>query len=631
MCGIAGTLSFNHEKFACLDLLRAMSDQLIHRGPDEEGFYRDRGVGLALRRLSIIDLVSGQQPMTNEDGSLVVVFNGEIYNYRELRDRLAHKHTFKTECDTEVLLHLYEEKEAGMLDDLNGMFAFALWDKKRGLLFCARDRAGQKPFFYAFHNNHFVFASELKAILKFSTELKTLDPASLSKYFAYEYIPSPHTIFKKIKKLPAAHFLKVRASGEFEIKPYWHLPLKGETNGQTTDETSERLLFLFRQAVRRQLASDVPLGAFLSGGVDSSAVVASFRHLYPKHPLSTFSIGFEEKAFDESPHAKKVAQYFNTSHFVRKINPSEVIGGLPKIIEMMDEPFSDSSIIPTYFLSHFARQRVKVALGGDGGDELFAGYPTFLGHSWLSRLDRPSLGWLKSLFTAMVSRLPVSFSNYGPEFLLKQFVRGFGHETEIANQIWLGPFPPFEQQRLFRNPENFLLDTENVFENIFSFIRKGSETNRTNRLLSYYFHFYFAEDILAKVDRASMAHSLEVRSPFLDKDFMEYAASLSPQLKLKGFCTKFIFKKAMKNILPEVIIRRRKQGFCMPLGHWFRRELKDPLMDALSVNRIKSSGLFNVGFVQRLMETHLSGQKNNWKQLWSLFVFQSWCDRHMSN
>ncbi len=640
MCGICGYLSFNHANYSSQEQLIEMSDTLIHRGPDGFGYHQDRGLGLGSRRLKIIDAVSGHQPMANEDGSIVVVFNGEIYNFKEIRETLKNKYTFKTQSDTEILIHLYQEKKQGMLKELNGMFSFALWDKKNELLFCARDRAGQKPFFYTFHNNYFVFASELKAILKFAPDLKTLNPASISKYLVYEYVPSPHTIFDKIKKLPAGHFLTVKSSGESKITQYWHLPLNGKTNGpapriisaNNDQETQERLLYLFKQAIQRQLVSDVPLGAFLSGGVDSSSIVATMRHLLPGRPILTFSAGFSEKTFDESSYAQRVAHDFDTTHSCHKISSFEAAEAIPGIIEILDEPFSDSSIIPTYLLCKSARQRVKVALGGDGGDELFAGYPAFLGHPWLSQLNRPSLSWLKNFLAMTASRLPASYSNYGPDFLLKQFVQGFGQDVEIANQIWIGPFPPVQQQLLFSDPQNHLLDTENIFEDLLDFVNNGAgQTDWVNRLLRYYFHFYFAEDILTKVDRASMANSLEVRSPFLDTDFMEYAASLDPRLKLNGFRTKFIFKKAMKATLPEAIIRRRKQGFCMPIGDWFRHELKNQLTDVLSAGHIKSTGLFNAVFIQRLIEEHLSGKKNNWKQLWSLFIFQSWYDQHMSN
>ena len=625
MCGIAGIVQTN-EPVERTVLVR-MTNALRHRGPDDENYYLANAsgngvsVGLGFRRLSIIDLSGGRQPMSNEDGSLWIVCNGEIYNHLELRQELeARGHHFRTGCDVEVLLHLYEEMGPDCVNRVNGMFAFAIWDRNAESLFLARDRLGKKPLYYRDTPAQFLFGSELKALLQHPNCPRELDRRNLSRYLAYEYVPSPHCILKGIWKLPAGHWL-LRKDGQSRVERYWDLRFPGAGPRGNEAELAEELHARLKQAVRLRLISDVPLGVFLSGGIDSSSVVTMMAELMPVAQIKTFAIGFEEKSFDESGHARRVAQFFGTDHHEEILNARALLDIMPEVVAFLDEPFADASVIPTYLLSRFTRKHVTVALGGDGGDEIFAGYPTFTAER-AARFYKVPKFLHERVIQPLADRLPVSHDNFSLDFKVKRFLRGAGYPSGIRNQVWLGSFTPGEQRALLEGDDSQV----DRYEDILEAEARCPSSDPGERLIYQYCKFYLPEDILVKVDRASMACSLEARAPFLDYTFVEFVNSIPFNLKLKGGQTKFILKKAMRGKLPPDILERSKKGFGIPLAKWFRGELRDLLLDSLAESRLKQQGIFRAGEVARLVKEHLAGTKDNRKPLWTLFMFQQWMD-----
>ena len=619
MCGICGIVGP-----APVDrgVLGRMTRALEHRGPDDEGFhvaeYEDgTAVGLGFRRLSIIDLATGNQPIGNEDGSLQVVLNGEIYNYRELRAVLVkHGHRFATNADTEVIVHLYEEFGARCVERLNGMFAFALWDEKDRRLLLARDRFGKKPLYYADLGDALLFGSELKALLQHPSCPRELDFASLSRYLALEYVPTPRAIFEGVSKLPGGHYLLWR-EGRTSIEQYWDLSFEHDGDKRSDEEYVEEFRRLFRESVRRRLVSDVPLGAFLSGGIDSSSVVAMMSEALPAGAVQTFSIGFEEPSFDESSHARSVAEHFGVDHHEEVFSQETMLALLPTVTEFLDEPFADPSILPTYLLSRHTRESVTVALGGDGSDELLAGYPTFPADRF-ARLYPLPRALNERVVIPLADRLPVSTKNFSPDFKLKRFLRGAGSPASERHATWLGAFTPSEQEALLTRPAADPLEEQRrAFEG-------APTTNRLERLLYVYAKTYLQDDILTKVDRASMACSLEVRAPFLDVDLVEFLGRVPARLKLRGLDTKHLLKRAMADILPPGIAKRPKKGFGIPVAGWLKGSLREPLQDELSPDRIRRQGIFEPAVVERLVSEHMSGRRDHRKPLWTLFVFQLW-------
>ena len=627
MCGITGIV--DTEQPVDSEALRRMANALRHRGPDDEEYHVVQGngggasVGLGFRRLAIIDLEGGRQPMCNEDGSLWIVCNGELYNYQELRPELEAKgHRFRTHCDVETLLHLYEELGEECVTRVNGMFAAAIWDAKAQTLFLARDRLGKKPLYYRATANRLLFGSEVKALLEHPACPRELDHRSLSKYLAYEYVPSPHCIFKGINKLPAGHTLTWKR-GETRIRRYWDLkfpePVR-RPEAQIAEELRERL----KEAVRLRLISDVPLGVFLSGGIDSSSIVAMMAELRPASQIKTFAIGFEEQSFDESRYARRVAEFFGTEHHQEVLQSRVLLEMLPEVAGFLDEPFADASVIPTYLLSRFTRRHVTVALGGDGGDELFAGYPTFAAHR-AARFYRVPRAVHDRLVLPLANLLPVSTDNFSLDFKIKRFLRGAGARQAIRDQIWLGAFTPAEQGDLLEGSAGEI----DHYEDLARAEQDCPASDPVARLVYQYCKFYLAEDILVKVDRASMACSLEARAPFLDYTFVEFANSIPSGLKLKGFKGKYILKLAMQGKLPPDILARGKKGFGIPIAKWFRSDLKDLVQDTLSPQRIKAQGLFNPRTVERLVAEHLQGRKDNRKELWTLLMFELWHEKFL--
>ena len=628
MCGLTGILDL--QRAVERAVLTRMTDTLRHRGPDDEGYYfsdnRDGGpsVGLGFRRLSIIDLGGGRQPMANEDESLWIVCNGEIYNFQPLRQELEGKgHKFRTHSDIEVLLHLYEDRGLDFLTGVNGMFALALWDTRRRTLVLARDRLGKKPLYYHHTPSRLLFGSEVKALLQHPACPRELDRRSLSKYLAYEYVPSPHCIFKGISKLPAGHLL-IWNEGQVSVRKYWDLKFPSQPARRSEAEIAEELHSRLKEAVRLRLISDVPLGVFLSGGIDSSTVVALMAELRPASSIKTFSIGFEEESFDESSHARRVAEFFGTDHREERLKSQTLLDILPKVAAFLDEPFADASVIPTYLLSAFTRRHVTVALGGDGGDELFAGYPTFPAHR-LAQWYRMPQALHEKVIQPLAELLPVSRENFSLDFKVKRFLRGANLKPGVRDQVWLGSFTPAEQRLLLDGAAAEIDNYEDVAETE----RNSPGSNLIDRLTYLYCKFYLQDGILTKVDRASMACALEVRAPFLDYTFVEFACAMPWTLKLRGLKTKHILKRAMRDKLPADILGRSKKGFGIPIAKWFRSDLKPLVQDTFSEPRIRQQGIFKPEAITRLLDEHLRGTRDNRKQLWTLFMFQLWHESYL--
>ncbi len=631
MCGICGIIGTKISQPVDKDTLLKMTRVMKHRGPDEQGIYYCGSVGLGSRRLSIIDLAGGRQPIANEDESLWIVFNGEIYNYRELRRYLEKKgHTFRTQTDTEVILHLYEEFGLECVQHLNGIFAFAIWDTPRQELTLARDRMGIKPLYYTETANHFIFGSELKVILAHPEVKREVDLNSLNEYLSYEYVPSPRTIIRHIYRLEPGHTLSYNSHG-FQIQPYWNLSLARSESRPPVHwgDYAASLYDMLKNSIQQELVSDVPVGVLLSGGIDSSTVAALMTELYPG-TVDSFSVGFAEASFDESRYARMVAQHVGTRHNELILTSQMVAEMVPTITDFLDEPFGDSSLVPTYFLSLFARGQVKVVLGGDGGDELFAGYPTLAAHHMIEYYER-AVPWRirASLVPKMLELMPVSFNNISFDFKVRRFLAGRGVPLQARHHRWLGSFVDEEKSLLLQDwLKPVLRDT---YHQAYVHARECDARLPLNRLLYDDMKMYLEGDILYKVDRASMAASLEVRVPFLNREVVHFATDLPVELKLHGLTGKYLLKKSIAAKLPREIIKRPKKGFNMPVAHWLTSELRDLVLDMLSEERITRQGFFNYGYVNRLLDQHFTRQRDNRKVLWTLLIFQLWYDRYIEH
>lgn len=625
MCGIYGY--FSTKEKVDPDILQAMGGSLKHRGPDGEGEEIEQtaewGIGLGHMRLSIIDLTpAGKQPMCNEDGTIWITYNGEIYNFRELRAELEKKgHRFKSNSDTEVIIHLYEESGVRCLERLNGMFAFAIWDRSEKTLFLARDRIGKKPLHYALYDGGIVFGSEIKALLKHPKVPREIDLGSLNKYLSYEYVPAPATIFKSIRKVTPGHFLLYK-DGDMRTESYWDVPLSDHPIGyKTEDEYVEELREILEKSVRSRLVADVPVGIFLSGGLDSSLVAAMAKR--SNKDIECFSIGFDEISFDERKYAAKVAQSLNLKQNLRTFSTSEMLRNLEDLPRLLDEPLADASILPTYLLSKMTSEKLKVALSGDGGDELFAGYPTYQAHKLVTYIDSLPDS-LKDAAKSLALFLPVSDTDISFDFKIKQFLRGAGVSSEIRFFRWMGGFIDSEKKELLSDDLKTALGHHNSYEDIFRYISESGLTKDLERILYLSMKLYLQDDILVKVDRAAMANGLEVRCPLLDKEFVEFTCRLPTYYKLKGLKTKYLLKKAARGILPDEIIDRPKKGFGIPIARWLRNELKDFMLESLEETKIKRQGFFNYAYIKKLIDDHLEKKQDNRKALWSLLVFQIW-------
>jgi asparagine synthase (glutamine-hydrolysing) len=611
MCGIAGIVDLGSRPVVRGDLQR-MCDVMRHRGPDDEGLYLGTGVGLGMRRLSIIDLETGRQPIHNEDSTVWVVLNGEIYNYRDLRKDLESRgHEFYTLTDTETIVHLYEEYGDRCVDHLRGMFAFALWDEKRRRLLLVRDRLGVKPLYYAEVGGRLVFASELKALLELPDVEPEINWQAASHLFTFLTTPASESIVQGIHKLPAGHLLVAASGSATQVLPYWDVhfnPDRGRSAGDLIEELRARL----DESVRLRLVSDVPLGAFLSGGLDSSAVVASMAR-HTRGPVKTFTIGFKDQAFDESTHARRVARAFGTDHHELILEP-DMTDIVEDVAWHLDEPFGDSSAIPTYMVSKLAAKHVKVVLSGDGGDEIFAGYDKY-GVEARRRAFR-----LPGLARAMAG---------GAAALLPAGAKG---RNFLRNLALDGPRRYLDESTLFRRDDMERLFLPEVLGRMGDADPWSEELGYLERADGHWLSAarytdiksYLPLDILTKVDRMSMAHSLEAREPLLDHRLVEFAATIPPEMMLRGSTTKWIFKEAMRGILPDDIIDRRKHGFAVPLGRWFRGKLGGFVHDLLLTKRSRERGFFDPVAVESLVRSHEQGRPLD-MHIWTLLSFELWC------
>lgn len=616
MCGIAGYWGEGDE-----NVLSSMIDAVSYRGPDDKGVFVKDKIGLAHRRLSIIDTTtSGHQPMSNEEGTIFIVFNGEIYNYKTLKSSLTSNHSFIGNSDTEVILHLYEEKGEEVFSLIQGMFAIALYDSNKNILYLARDRMGKKPLYWSLQDSNLIFGSELKVLMKHPLFKKEIDIESVNKYFAYEYIPTPFSIFKKTFKLEPGTFLAW--DGKAITKNVFWEPTFSPKN-KSFDDSKLSLENAIKSAVEDRLVSDVPIGVFLSGGLDSSTI-AYYASKASRGKIKTFSIGFKESTFDESRYAREVARFLGTEHYEKILSIDESIDLVKKIVGLLDEPMADSSILPTYLLSQFTREHVTVALGGDGGDELFNGYDTFLAHRFSLLYGKIPKIIRTKVIIPIVSILPTSLANMSLDFKLKKFVWGYEGEEKYRNQRWLGAFSDEERKNLFKKDVYENIKNKNVYEDIDRYISKTDSKDFFDELTLLHERMYMMDEVLVKVDRASMMNSLEVRAPFLDTRVVDLANHLPTNYKIRGLERKYILKKIMDGKLPKHIIYRKKKGFGVPVAKWLKSELKPVVDDYLSSESLMKIGFLNPQYIRNILDEHSKGLKDNRKKIWSLLVFAMW-------
>ena len=630
MCGIIGIASTteNLKDFP----IRKFTDTLSHRGPDDSGYHTDSHIALGHRRLSIIDLSGGQQPIFNEDGSLCIVFNGEIYNFQNLRQDLIEKgHIFSTRSDTETILHAYEEWGESCVKYLRGMFAFAIWDSKDRRLFIARDRVGIKPLFYGEHQGRFYFASEMKAILTDTDFPRKIDELALTAYFTYSYIPAPHTIYADIHKLMPGHTLTWH-NGHIRIRKYWDLQFVSD---KTKNESYfiERFLDLLQEAVRMRLISEVPLGAFLSGGIDSSAVVAMMSRAV-SDPVKTFCMGFGGNSggyLDERKYARMVADRYDTDHREYEVLPDPE-GIVEKIVRSFDEPFADDSTIPSYFVCKIARENVTVALSGLGGDEAFAGYERYLGfdlrrlYNWLPSFLRNNV--LKSA----IERLPERSDGHYTVNHIKRFARSSSLPPDLSYLGYISRLHDGLANTFFVQEKRFLEYRYACRDLVLAHFKSDNVEgglDSLNRVFYCDIKTYLPEDILAVTDRMSMHHALEVRVPFVDHKLLEFCASIPPVMKMRWFRKKHLLKKASRSLLPKEVIQHRKQGFVGPMTQWLKSDLKSYMIDALSKENLRRHGYLNANTVNRILDEHMTGKQIHDTLIWSMLIFQKWFDLYI--
>ena len=623
MCGICGILNFEPDAPVDPGVLKGMADLLAHRGPDGDGFHCEGPVGLGHRRLAIIDLSeAAAHPLPNEDRTIWVLLNGEIYNFQDLRKELLRRgHVFRSQGDTETIVHLYEEEGPACVRRLRGMFAFALWDGRRRELLLARDRLGKKPLYYWHRPGRaLAFASEPKAFLADPAFRAEPDPAALHQYLTYQYVPSPWSAFRGVQKLPPAHILRVR-DGQVHVERYWSLAYAPKRAGGE-DDLMEELRARLQEAVRLRLISDVPLGAFLSGGVDSSAVVAVMAGLNAG-PVKTFSIGFAEPEYDEVQYARRVARQYGTEHHETVVRP-DAVGILPRLVWHYNEPYADSSAIPSLYLAEMTRRHVTVTLNGDGGDESFAGYRRYHA-ARLARAFAAVPAPLRRALRAAAGAIPAARPK-GLAAMAQRFLSAASTDPVERYAAWMRHFDD-EMKAALCTPE-FLAQAEGAGNDYlaaaFAAAPARGATDPVDALLAVDVATYLPEDLLVKMDIATMAFGLEARSPFLDQEVLEFAASLPPTLKLRRGTGKYLLKRAFADRLPHDLLHRRKMGFGVPLDHWFRNELRDLAHDTLLGQRARGRGLFRPEAVARLLEEHVSGRAAWHSQLWNLLVLELW-------
>ncbi len=623
MCGIVGAIYLNQQPVRA-DVIERMASALQHRGPDDAGVFVDGMAGLGHRRLKIIDLSpAGHQPMSNEDGAIWITYNGEIYNFQELREELIQRgHRFSSRSDTEVIVHAYEEWRERCVERMNGMFAFGIWDSRERKLVLMRDRLGIKPLFYYVDEEKLLFASEIKAILQHPHLSKELDHSALYDYFSLNYVPSPKTPFARIRVLLPGHWLTV-ANGQIKTVQYWDLHFSSDDQTRTEGEYTEEILGLIQDAVHRRLISDVPLGGFLSGGIDSSAIVY-FMNRLGADPLKTFNVGFPEKSYDESPYARLVARHVGTEHHEVNCTPADLRNLLEPIAWHADNLTADISMAPMYLLAKLAREQVTVVLSGDGGDELFGGYLTYQADV-LARYYRRLPVWLRHcLVRPLVTALPNSNGKQSVDYKLKKFVEGAELPPDKAHYTWRTIFSDIEKSRILS--DDFLTTVGESDSAVSScrYFANANAASEMDRIFYTDFKLFLADSILAKVDSMTMAHSLEAREPLLDYRLVELSTSIPVGLKIKRQDTKHVFKKAMAPYLPREIVFRKKEGFHTPMAAWFRHELRSFVNEVLCAENLRGVGMFNIPVIDELKRRHFAGTENNAFKLWGLMVFVAW-------
>jgi asparagine synthase (glutamine-hydrolysing) len=626
MCGVVGFINASASEAQQLQWLDAMTATLAHRGPDGQGAWIEGGVALGHRRLSVIDLEGGRQPMLDWHQRAVIVFNGEIYNFLEIRARLERKgYRFRTHSDTEVLLNAYLDAGSNCLDYVEGMFAFAIWDREKQTLFAARDRMGEKPFYYTLQKGVFAFASELTAFSRLPVLNLAVERQSIARFLAYEYVPTPQSIYREIFKLKPAHFL-IFAKGQVTTKHYWDIPLPDSKANLSEADCCERLRKLAGRAVANRLISDVPLGVFLSGGIDSSAVVALMSQVVQPREINTFSIGFKEKSYDESPYARLVAQSLGTNHHEEILSATQAGELLPHIVSRLDEPMADPSIVPTYLLSEVTRRRVTVALGGDGGDELFGGYEYFPAFQLAEQYLRFPKTFRECL-EPMARLLPISTGYVSPRHVVTKFLSGIHAPQWLRAQMWVGAISPDLQEAMWQAPlpdvnvEKLYAETQALYQ---AFLAQEP----ISRVFYLFARQYLLDYILVKVDRCSMMHSLEVRAPFLDTALMEFVYRLPSHMKIRYGRRKYLLKRAFRDLLPREILTRKKRGFLIPTALWLKGLLRPLVEELLGERWLRQQGLFRPEVVRRLLKEHDAGMADHRKELWTLLILQLWLRHH---
>ncbi|MCM8805135.1 MAG: asparagine synthase (glutamine-hydrolyzing) [Candidatus Omnitrophica bacterium] len=622
MCGICGIVRKNDKVDE--QLVRKMASTMNHRGPDEEGFVFSGSCGFGHKRLSIIDLTTGRQPISNENNKLFLICNGEIYNFKQLRETLEKTgHIFKTKSDNEVIIHLYEQYGVECLKFLRGMFAFAIWDSEKKILFLARDRLGKKPLVYSIKGNDIYFASEIKALLEVDDISKEIDTAAMDLFLTYQAIPSPYTIFTHIRKLQPGHFLLWK-DGSVKIERYWQIDFTKKLILKDEQEYIDAMWEKLKEATKIRMISDVPLGAFLSGGIDSSTIVGIMSE-FSTSPVKTFSIGFEETDFSELKYAKIVAQKFSTEHNEFIVRP-DIISILPKLVWHYNEPFADSSMVPTYYVARETRKHVTVALNGDGGDENFAGYTRYWQTKLLEKIyflyKKNPCGRKKILnfFSSAYKKYPSNFffriwkwldetDRYGFDYAYARRIISFSSDfrSDIYSDEMKGRISGFDSISIAKNLWN-----------------NAGDIDLLEKMLATDFQLYLPDVLMVKMDIATMANSLEARSPFLDNEFVELIASFPAQLKMRNFKSKYILKKKLKSFLPEQIVSRKKMGFGIPVGRWFRKELKNFLQEILLSEASLKRGYFKQEMIRKIVAQHISGEIDHTSRLWALVTLEMW-------
>lgn len=624
MCGITGFVNNSGEN-ADRGILERMNRAIVHRGPDEDGFYLKRNVGLAMRRLSIIDLAGGQQPIKNADGTKWIVYNGEVYNYQELRRGLLKRgHKLNTSSDTEAVLHLYDEFGPDCLQHLRGMFAFAIWDETDRSLFLARDRVGKKPLLYSvLSDGSLVFGSEFSALLEHPGVSRDVDHEALDSYLSYLCVPAPMTAFKQIRKLEPGHWLRWK-DGQIETRRYW-LPDFSKKIKISEEEAIEETTRILRESTRLRMISEVPLGAFLSGGVDSSAVVALMAQ-ESSQPVKTFSIGFEEQDYSELKYAKRVAEYVGAEYneFIVKPNAIDI---LPTLVEHYGEPFADPSAIPTYYVSRETRRFVTVALNGDGGDESFVGYERHVAMHFANVYNRLPNVLRRNLIEAGLGVIPTPVNFRNRLTRVQRFVKSASRENSDRYFRWLSTFDPEAKVDLYTDEFQKQTSTNDPLKLLSGYFRNVNGSGTIDASLKADLMHYLPNDLLVKVDIASMANSLEARSPFLDHNLIEFAASLPENLKQRGFGTKSLLKKVAARLVPKDVIYRQKMGFAVPIRYWLGRELQSFTRDTLLSDTAKQRGMFRPEYVEGLIDEQRSGSHDNSWKIWTLLMLELWFRR----